>query len=708
MELSREQLESYLTPEFKAHESQNTSKELIQNVSTGARTKVFLAYNLMRNRDAGAAFVLSVAPKTLVFNDDIDDRYSQETLRTLSLSVAEFIEINCQMRDEADCDGQPDDSSVENYEDILTLVANEKQLDFVIDCIKMYPDDVFYYLLICSILAKNFHDEKVLSKIEEFVSYYLMKIFDTTSEDTQIEFAELMEMIVIRSSGKISKQMRKVVSDFLSKIMISVENCFSDNSSAINSICSIAAYVQDKSFIPYISKHLMSDLTAQHAEKALLALGVSQAKIENIKKQTEPETKPEKVPYDYNDLKPHQQAAYKLLSEEKTCKRMVFERAKVLDGITAKQEFITIHTPALAQKAYECLLRKIGNKTAGFERLLKDSLGLKLKEIDEQTFIYFADEILDIVSNFTKGTKLQGDLELTSILAEMVDTDGVKIRYITRTKSDLSLGDKCGDCTAKGSVNHKASILWNVNPVYQIATIEEGKSFMGRVNLTLGYVDNKAALIVDAHEFNPQAEKEPSFEERAKKAFDKTIKLLAEKAKAMGREFHFSTISNSSESRNFLYEYGEPNRKKALVQLLDAEEDLQNILAIKGYKGDVPLFYQLASLDGEEDHQNAINQPLDPRIQKLEATVLNPAQIANSEIAAAMRSRNWKEAAKLLASSTEFTNQIKAVYNLPATIGIGAEFIEKKLDIAYPQAEVKQEKLRRVIKIDSRKLIKIA
>ena len=68
------------------------------------------------------------------------------------------------------------------------------------------------------------------------------------------------------------------------------------------------------------------------------------------------------------------------------------------------------------------------------------------------------------------------------------------------------MGSKTGDCTAPGSINFENSLSWQVNPAYQVIKLQKSGRFLGRVNITLGAIGEDDAIIVDAVEFNPQAQ----------------------------------------------------------------------------------------------------------------------------------------------------------------------------------------------------------
>ena len=119
------------------------------------------------------------------------------------------------------------------------------------------------------------------------------------------------------------------------------------------------------------------------------------------------------------------------------------------------------------------------------------------------------------------------------------------------------------------------------------------------------------------------------------------------------------------------------------------ESDIRNVLKIAGYGGKPKLYYQT--------YAQGSSHSLMPRSQieaedllKLENEVINPAQIANPEVADAMRRRNFGEAARLILKDEYASRIIRRIYpQICVSNGsggyypIGTNFLVPKLESLF-------------------------
>lgn len=470
-----------------------------------------------------------------------------------------------------------------------------------------------------------------------------------------------------------------------------------------------------------------------YLEEALENLGLSKEEIkkaseDSLRLITEGQLESKKDAEKY--LKSEwQKAAYKIITERKDAKKLLFENAEVLELLPDKQAWITINDPELAKKVLNLALEKLGNKRNSLENVLKAGLGIKSKDIDDDYFKYYADEILDVVAQVVKNSELRDNAELSSLLSKIkYGNGGIKLRYIAREKSDLTLGDKCGDCTATGSIHYGDSMSWLVNPAYQILKMSKGKRFIGKINFTLGTIDNKDAIIIDAIEFNPQAQEGKPYHDDAVECFDAALEFLRDLAKRENRELFALRVSNSGGAVDILHRKGEPiydvkkynalcdeekdeeadKLKKSPVQLtlLVPKGDIKHTLASTGHKGQIQLFYQMVETYGAMSIERVGKDLMDERLPELEREVLNPAQIANPEIATAMRKRDFNGASAMILSDPELDKKVKSILKLP-DVSLSPKFLSEKISKIYGEGSTDIDSLKRTYPVGANKFVKL-
>jgi len=527
-------------------------------------------------------------------------------------------------------------------------------------------------------------DSFVVAEYVEYVADTLKKIFEDN-----VGNPEITRILPILEEGVESK-----------KLYISVPLL-----EALELIGSPSIELLKKIIINYPS------LVQEDTEVSLVILGLSKKEIAKIKKKAKKQD-----PTTYLS-EPCQIATYDLIIAERDIKRIVFENAKVLDVLPDRQAWVTINEPQLAMKVLKLTLEKLGDKRSSLENILSATLGVKIKQLGEAQFTYYADEILDIVTQVVRNSKLKDDKELSGLLSKIKYGDDVKLRYIKRERSDLTLGDKCGDCTATGSIHFGDSVMWFVNPAYQILKMSKGRRFIGKINFTLGTLGKKDAMIIDALEFNPQAQEGKPYYNDGLECFDAALEFLRDLAKMEKRELFALTSSNSSGAVEMLRKIElkramnlEEETVKNLeyplsrLTLLMPSDDIKQILVGTGYKGRIKLFYQI--LETTAVGSGGGKDLIDEKLPELEQQVLNPAQILNPEIAAAMRERDFDRAASLILSDIELDKKVKEILGLP-DVKLAPKFLSEKIGRIYGTGSADMDSLKRKFLVVADNFVKL-
>jgi len=415
---------------------------------------------------------------------------------------------------------------------------------------------------------------------------------------------------------------------------------------------------------------------------------------------------------------PDQVAIYHFISKNKNTKRIVFENASILDILPNRQAWITVNEPQLAKNALQLALQKLGNRRDGLDNALASNLGVRVKQLEEEKahFTYYADEILDTIVQVVRNSQLKNDDELSALLSGIRYGNGITLRYIKRELADLSLGDKCGDCTAKGSVNFGNSVTWLVNPAYQILKMSKDGRFIGKINFTLGTIAGKDAIIIDALEFNPQAVKGKPYHKDGKACLKIALEFLRELSEKQNRQLFALATSNSSGAVAILRSQGddlgsllgakEREAKPVPLTLLIPQDDVLRTLKVSNYSGEVKFFYQM--LDSLVDSRSAGGKDrMDTKLPELEREVINPMQIANADVATAMRARDFEKAAALILADSEAEEKVRGIFSLPKGAGISPKFLCLRLEKLYHTQALDAASLRRTFQVEAGNFVKL-
>ncbi len=401
----------------------------------------------------------------------------------------------------------------------------------------------------------------------------------------------------------------------------------------------------------------------------------------------------------------YHRAIHGLVRWRKDIKRLIFENTESLDSLPDKQAWISINDPSLAREAVSLALRKRPDKRQSLDNLLSSSIGMRLRNMDDSSFRYYPDEIIDCVAQVF-GQPLSDDGDFKELSSEFRYVSGVRLRYIARQEPDIHLGDKCGDCTAKGSINYGNSLTWLVNPAYNILTMSHEGRFIGKLNFALGSFGGEDAIIIDALEFNPQAAEGMPYHSVALRCFGEAVSFLRELAEKESRSLIALTVSNSGKAVDLFSIWGEPLSEEyslVKVRLLVPARDIRKTLAAAGYDGKIRLFYQMA---GDVSPVAQGRDLTAEKLPSLERTVVNPAQIQNGEIASAMRKRDFGTAAALILADPVWSGKVRSLFNAPPGFNI-EDFLSRKLADIYRSGENPIEALMKTFLLDKSDFVRL-
>jgi len=608
------------------------------------------------------------------------------------------------------------DDFLDNLDD---LAANNYEI------IEAIPEvhSTYHWSVLATIAETNPDKPEIIGVIPEFLNFFKeVGKFALRTEGMTAIFGKIIDAFgtVIGKNSK-NKYAPEAVSWFLENL---------SNNEPNSDIISALGKSGDRRAIGPLKQILYMEDVSDGVRYALSRLGLSKeeifkAEVEAVRCAIEGWPEPKKDAEKYLHFG-WQKAAYKIISGRRDAKKLVFENAKVLDILPDKQAWFTINEPQLAKDVLKLTVEKLGDKRGGLENALAATLGVKIRQLEEAHFTYYADEVLDTVAQVVRNSKLKDDKELSVLLSQIKYGADVKLRYVKREASDLTLGDKCGDCTATGSIHYGDSVMWLVNPAYQILKMSKGGRFIGKINFTLGKFGGEDAIIIDALEFNPQAQKGKPYHDDALECFYAAIEFLRDLAKKENRKLFGLETSNSSGAIEILESVGEqPVSKERMLKLDEAyikddynkekklrsislslvvpNKDIRKILGHVGYKEKISLFYQL--IEGTVDTKTG-KDLIDERLPELEREVLNPAQIANPEIAAAMRERDFEKAASLILSDSGLEGKIKRILRLP-DVKISPKLLEEKIAKTYDTEAMDIRSLEKTFNVDWDDFVKL-
>ena len=247
------------------------------------------------------------------------------------------------------------------------------------------------------------------------------------------------------------------------------------------------------------------------------------------------------------------------ISDSGNLKREVYEkseefRQKCSEKGISIDAFLSMNDSAKVKRLLLLVLEKDGQTADNINSRL-NHMGVRadVRSIDNISLKVYADEIADaIYRTVSKKSRLREDAQIAAAMGEMgffQDKKGPKLRFSPRDMDELRLGDRCGDCTAKGGINQGAPTAWLLNQGYIIAKVFTSTGrFAGKLNFIFGQVNEKGAIIVDAMEFDPATELDKDFDKDAREAVLFGLDSLAAKAQSADMLAYANAISNSSQA----------------------------------------------------------------------------------------------------------------------------------------------------------------
>lgn len=464
--------------------------------------------------------------------------------------------------------------------------------------------------------------------------------------------------------------------------------------------------------LPILKNHLRKYGRNADIETELIKRGVKESEIESLSPKSANTPSSDSV---LENLSDQHRAAYALLSKP-NAKQIIFEDATSLNILPDRQAWITINDPFLAQHVVEEVQQLRGRQRQMADKALVRAVGVRSKEISEEHYLYYADEILDAVA---ASVKPKTEARLASLLDQIEYSSEVTIRYTSRTADDSKLGDKCGDCTATGSMYFEDSLMWYVSPTYNTIILSKGKRFLGKVGITLGSVNGEDSIILDFLEFNPQAQQGKPYYEDAKEALRVGIVFLRELAQKQNRQLVGLRTSNSTGAIKILDEYGESiyadidtlpeyhreeerAKRSVKISVMDPTSDIKKTT---GYEGSIKFFYQMYGIINSSDPSGGRNLQ-DDKLQALETQVVNPAQIESADVAAAMRSKNFETASELIIANSAWAATTAEVLGLKGML-LGPKFLTSRLEKIYAATAQESEVLRRSFVVGSEQFVRL-
>ncbi len=217
-----------------------------------------------------------------------------------------------------------------------------------------------------------------------------------------------------------------------------------------------------------------------------------------------------------------------------------------------------------------------------------EELGIKLRDISSLDTEIYSDEIAYILEEAcSKDSKLKEKIKFVEDNANSSfrckDNPNVSFKLATRDDYDLSLGDKCGDCTAKDGENKDWAYGWVADVNTQFLKLYHSGKFVGRLNLIIAESEREPIMLIDAIEFIPQAREVEKYDNNAREAFNSGLNKVKDIADGVGiKRIYANTFSNSSEVSSFVDNLGYAKeevrftliRKNPLNEVAGIEETL--------------------------------------------------------------------------------------------------------------------------------------
>ncbi|MBT6254327.1 hypothetical protein HOI83_03810 [Candidatus Uhrbacteria bacterium] len=412
--------------------------------------------------------------------------------------------------------------------------------------------------------------------------------------------------------------------------------------------------------------------------------------------------------------------------ETPMAKKDIFEGSMDVLPLENKQAWISVHSPDVARQIVSGAKSVLeGKQISQLRKLFVKHIGAV--KPNEDHFSYYADEVIDAVKALAKQNQKFRESEAWGGLSDLLgEQDGVELRYMKREKSDLRLGNKTGDCTAQGSINYENSLSWYVNPAYQLMMMKEGGKFMGKIGMTIAMRGDTKVIFIDALEFHPQATDGKPYRDRAMKAFERAIEHIRVMGDGENAQVIALMRSNSFSANDELKDMGSTSIQGVEeAQVTDEETDtLQKVEVVK-LKLELPesVMELLSAHDGKiwyqmfehkmndnafSDFTKSSKDLIDGRLTELETSVINPVQIANTEVSVAMNERDFLTASKLIMKDDHWAALVGEFFGIPLDVGrVSPKMLAKKLETMYSSDGETVESLSAQVALDASVLVQL-
>jgi hypothetical protein len=399
-------------------------------------------------------------------------------------------------------------------------------------------------------------------------------------------------------------------------------------------------------------------------------------------------------------------AVIKALETRVHFKKELFSASPLKNEVKNLSSWLAVHDPEVVRNLVESQLLKNSKLRERFTKLLKVKLNYSIRELqqDPSIYIFYADEIFDTLKASARELKLQ-DTELEIAIS----SEAYQFRFIQRITKDISLGDKCGDCTSVGSVNYGRSLTWLYNSSYQIMTFSKDSRFLGKVGLALVDIEHRPAILIDSIEFNPQVEVSGSYQNDGHGAVKALIEFLKIRSEEMNRGLYALVASNSSDAKDVLQRYEIDHLhskdgygyKKLQVSFPFDDEGIHSALGLDPNRTLKP-WYQILSFSSEIPSftMGEITKNYDPLIQNFESNVLNPLQLQDERIGRILsqvhgatedeRSKIFSSAAAIILEHPEAVTEAKRIYGIPENLDIGQSFLTLRLQVMFNEKTLRK------------------
>ncbi|MBM3232070.1 hypothetical protein FJZ21_01685 [Candidatus Pacearchaeota archaeon] len=377
-----------------------------------------------------------------------------------------------------------------------------------------------------------------------------------------------------------------------------------------------------------------------------------------------------------------------LLAKHGNLKRVIYKRDR--DTISHLESlgvnytpFSNLSDPQIVASAVDKLNAEKADPFYGVAVQILRQKGIELTTLSTEDVRVYSDEVAlgidEAIKKRPSAANKFADLE--DHVKSAFSRGNVSFRYSTRSDEDRKLGDKCGDCTAKGGLNADKVDSWLADSLYQQMSLFYGTKFMGRMNLAVVQSSDKPMVLIDAIEFIPQAREVDKYSEMARTALKEGIEKVKQIADSMGiNQIAAYTFSNSEELTDALEEVGYSSERRHNISSL-RQKSIQEAM---GVERGIPYFLQAMERSGEGFERSITDME---KMRKFES-ILNEGilkdEAKKNQLANLVRSGDMNTAASAI---VQYDLLIGDSF-LYRTLGMGQEEVSKGLRFLYGQTSL--------------------